>query len=149
RPRVSLLPDGTVGTISSGREVNMVGLHSTSRSGWVTRSSLLCCVTFNLVTFTAPLAGAGPPGPQSVAPAATKPADQGFRIVVEPNLLVSRDRDVPHVETTLAINPKDPKNLLGAAMYLSRPARGIGGTCKTYASRDGGYTWVEASVPEA
>ena len=69
-------------------------------------------------------------------------------IFVGPNIVVSRDGDVPHVETTLAINSQNPKNLLGAAITLTGPYGGRGAACKTYASFDGGYTWTDATFPE-
>lgn len=74
------------------------------------------------------------------------PYQAGSRIMVGPNILVSRDGDFPHVELMVAANPTNPKNLLGTAITYSRPE---GGTMnKTYASTDGGYTWTDATVPE-
>src|SRR6266852_5346689 len=64
-------------------------------------------------------------------------------IVVGPNILVSRDGDMPHHELIITANPKDPKNLLGAAITHTRPDGGP--ACKTYASYDGGYTWTDMS----
>jgi hypothetical protein len=68
------------------------------------------------------------------------------RILVGPNVLASRDGDMPHVELMVAANPKNPKNLLGAAITFSR--RGGDAACKVYASHDGGSTWVDSSFPE-
>jgi len=72
--------------------------------------------------------------------------DSVARIWVEPNILVSLDCDIPHLEPTLAVNPRDPMNMLGAAIVFARP--GAGHTCKTYASKDGGYTWLDTAFPE-
>lgn len=77
-------------------------------------------------------------------------ADEGAgantaRVIVGPNILVSRDGDVAHVELMVATSPKDPKRLVGGAI-IGRP--GGGWACKTYASTDGGYTWFDAIFPE-
>jgi hypothetical protein len=62
------------------------------------------------------------------------------RIVIGPNILVSKaDGDVPHAETVLVANPKDPKNLIGASILFSTADTGT--TARTYASKDGGNTW--------
>jgi len=76
----------------------------------------------------------------------TAGAKRSARVLVGPNVLVSRDGDIPHVELMVAVNPKKPKNLLGAAITFSR--RGGDTACKAYASRDGGSTWVDSSFPE-
>jgi hypothetical protein len=68
------------------------------------------------------------------------------RIFVEPNVLVSADGDVPHVETALAVNPRDPKNLIGCAIVYGRQR--VSMTCKTYASKDSGNTWLDYAFPE-
>jgi hypothetical protein len=68
------------------------------------------------------------------------------RLVVGPNMLVSRDGDMAHQELMLAANPRNARNLLGGAITASRPE---GGTAtKTYASLDGGQTWRDAQFPE-
>lgn len=73
-------------------------------------------------------------------------AADGPRILVGPNILVSRDGDIAHCETMIAANPRDPKNLLGGSITLSRadgsPAN------KAYVSHDGGATWKDISLPE-
>lgn len=73
-------------------------------------------------------------------------AAEGPRIVVGPNILVSRDGDIAHCETMIAANPRDAKNLLGGSITLSRadgsPAN------KAYVSTDGGATWKDISIPE-
>jgi hypothetical protein len=68
------------------------------------------------------------------------------RIVVEPDFLVSRDGEVPHVETMVAANPKNPRNLIGASIVGGRSAGGY--HVKTYASHDGGLSWIDRSFPE-
>ncbi len=77
---------------------------------------------------------------QSPAPPA-KP-----KVVVGPNILVSRDGDVPHVELVLAASPKTAKNLLGGAITATRPNGGW--ACKAYSSTDGGATWKASEFPE-
>lgn len=76
-------------------------------------------------------------------PAAAK---RTARVLVGPNILASRDGEIPHVELMVAANPKKPKNLLGAAITFSR--RGGDTACKAYASKDGGSTWIDSSFPE-
>jgi hypothetical protein len=69
------------------------------------------------------------------------------RITVAPNILVSRDdANMPHAETMIAVNPKDEKNLIGTSIVFTNFEYGT--TCKTYASKDGGYTWLPTSFPE-
>ena len=68
------------------------------------------------------------------------------RIVMGPNMLVSRDGDFPHVELILAANPKDVKNLLGGAITYTRPEGGT--ACRSYATTDGGATWWPSEFPE-
>jgi hypothetical protein len=64
---------------------------------------------------------------------------------VEPNILVSHDIPLGHTESDVAVNPRDPNNLLGATTVFA----GTDGALynKTYMSRDGGYTWIE-TTPE-
>ena len=45
------------------------------------------------------------------------------RVLVAPEMLVSRDGDFPHVELILAANPKNVKNLVGGAITLSYSGR--------------------------
>ncbi|MBV8206318.1 MAG: exo-alpha-sialidase [Acidobacteria bacterium] len=67
-------------------------------------------------------------------------------IQVGPNILVSRDGDLPHVELMVAANPRNPKQLVGAAITATQPAGGW--ACKTYASLDGGSVWLDTTIPE-
>lgn len=98
----------------------------------MTRSRAIVCLGLVLVALPSLSAGA------DVAP---KP-----RILVGPNVLVSKDGNVPHVELMLAVNPKDPKNLLAGAITFTRPDLTQAG--KTYASKDGGNNWVASVLPE-
>lgn len=78
------------------------------------------------------------------SPRADVPA-AAARIIVGPNILVSRDGNFPHVELMVATNPKNAKNLIGAAITATRRD---GGTATTvYASSDGGYAWTPHTFP--
>lgn len=77
--------------------------------------------------------------------AATQPT-AGAKIVVGPNVLVSRDGNFPHVELIVASNPLDPKNLVGGAIT---PTDVNGGwATKAYSSRNGGDSWGDIVFPE-
>lgn len=67
-------------------------------------------------------------------------------VVVGPNMLVSRDGDFPHMELSVAANPRSVKNLVGGAITTERDEGGF--ACKAYASNDGGSTWVASAFPE-
>jgi hypothetical protein len=67
-------------------------------------------------------------------------------VVIEPNVLVSRDGDFPHVELMVAANPKNRRNLVGAAITATRRNGGMATTA--YASQDGGYSWAETAFAE-
>ncbi len=54
------------------------------------------------------------------------------------NVQVSRGRAPGYAEPTVAVNPRNPQNLLGAAMLLHQPA-----ILGTFVSFDGGQTWHE------
>lgn len=68
------------------------------------------------------------------------------RIVVGPNILVSRDDAGPHVELMLAAHPRNRRNLLGGAITMTRPQGGF--ATRAYASIDGGQTWHASSFAE-
>lgn len=68
------------------------------------------------------------------------------QILVGPNILVSRDGDFPHAESTLAANPTSPKNLIAASMTLSKSDGGWGRS-RIYSSQDGGNTWIDGTIP--
>jgi hypothetical protein len=66
-------------------------------------------------------------------------------VLVGPNILVSRDGSFPHAELMAAANPKNARNLIGAAIT---PTRRDGGEATTvYASFDGGYSWTSHAFP--
>jgi len=73
-------------------------------------------------------------------------ASEAPEIVMGPNILVSRDGDVSHVEPILAVNPRNPGNLVGAAITSTRPEGGM--ACRTYSSLDGGSTWSVSDFPD-
>jgi hypothetical protein len=54
------------------------------------------------------------------------------------NRRVSRDTFTHHAEPFLAVNPRDPRNLLGACIAIPASGRSL---LATYASFDGGATW--------
>jgi BNR/Asp-box repeat len=84
----------------------------------------------------------------TLVPAALATPDAGPppRIVVGPNILVSRDGDVAHCETMIAASPTDPKNLIGGSITMTRPDGSPAN--KAYVSVDGGSTWTDVAFPE-
>ena len=74
-------------------------------------------------------------------PAARRPAPS--RIEVGPNILVSYDGNVTHIEPHVAAHPNDPKKLVGSAIVNYE----YGSRVSSYASSDGGYTWKFAALP--
>jgi hypothetical protein len=64
-------------------------------------------------------------------------------VAVEPNVLVSHDIPLSHTESDVAVNPKNPSDVVGATTVFS----GTDGSLynRTYMSRDGGYTWSETT----
>lgn len=109
----------------------------------MTSRSLPCvpCAVLALVASVLTLGIGGPLRSQEPAESPTEP-----RILVGPDLLASRDGTFPHVEPTVAANPRDPSNLVGAAMTFPRPVRGV--VCKVYSSLDGGSTWKAVELEE-
>ncbi len=81
----------------------------------------------------------------SASPAAAADAASP-RIQVGPNILVSRDGDVPHVELMVATSPRNAKHLLGGAITWTRAEGGT--ACRGYSSTDGGRTWKTAEFAE-
>lgn len=77
---------------------------------------------------------------QAPTPTAARP-----RLLVGPEVLVSRDGDFPHVELMIAANPRRPGNLVGAAITGSGP--GGSNATSSYASFDGGATWKAGPLP--
>ena len=80
--------------------------------------------------------------PAKAAAAPPKPP----RVLVGPNILVSRDGDVPHVELKVAASPKTSRHLLGGAITATRPEGGM--ACRAYSSTDGGSTWKSTEFAE-
>ncbi len=68
------------------------------------------------------------------------------RIVVEPDVIASRDGNAPHVELHIAANPRNRSNLIGGAISHTRPD----GTpaSKVYYTMDGGLSWSDVSFAE-
>lgn len=71
--------------------------------------------------------------------------DAKARVTVGPNILVSLDGAVPHIEPMLACHPRDAK-VLAAAVTVQQE---WGTTIATYASTDGGASWRAATLPLA
>src|SRR5216684_1558440 len=75
------------------------------------------------------------------APLPAPPPAWPPRITVLPGGLISADdRASQHVESWLAMNPRDPLNLVAASIVL-----GAHDWVAAYASRDGGKSWVRAA----
>jgi len=68
------------------------------------------------------------------------------RILVEPDVIATRDGNAPHVEPHVAANPRNRNNLIGGAISHTRPD----GTpaSKAYYTLDGGRSWLDVSFPE-
>lgn len=70
---------------------------------------------------------------------------EGGRIMIGPNILVSRDGDIAHCETMIAADPRDPNNLVGGSIVA------VGGedsfATKPYVSSDGGANWTDIDLP--
>ncbi len=64
-----------------------------------------------------------------------RPASPSFQVVSSAEIS-SDDPDVGHVETVLAVNPRDARNLVAAAIALE-PTESVA----VYASKDAGGTW--------
>jgi hypothetical protein len=95
--------------------------------------------------FAATVASATLAGSISAAPPEPKPVPAVQRI--EPGKTVTISADAPsdpHGESFLAINPKNPANMLAASCRISKGKMGTSG----YVSQDGGLTWTRAVLPE-
>lgn len=73
------------------------------------------------------------------------PAPGSFRIVVGPEVRVSRDPNRPHTELLIAASPRDVNNLVAAAM--TSPARAGGFSVTVFSSHDAGNTWTSYEPP--
>ena len=80
------------------------------------------------------------------------PASSAPSVLVGPDILVSRDSDLPHLQTAIAANPLNPKNLAGSCIDLGHWTVNGGNSCAVYATWDGGTTWStnppESLLPE-
>jgi len=71
-------------------------------------------------------------------------ADRGGQIAVGPTVTISSDApNDPHGESFLAVNPKNPKNLLATACRIHDGESGS----SAYVSRDAGKTWSRVVPP--
>lgn len=76
-----------------------------------------------------------------VGPLPAPPPARPPQITVLPSVLISADDPTrQHVESWLAMNPRDPLNLVAASIVL-----GEHDWVAAYTSRDGGKTWVRAT----
>ena len=78
----------------------------------------------------------------SVSPSTSQqPVAPNPHFEVGEDRLVSSGPDLPLVEPYLAINPKDPNNMLAAAMVVIKPDLS-GLDCAAFVTYDGGRTWT-------
>ncbi|OFV81513.1 MAG: hypothetical protein A2Y78_03470 [Acidobacteria bacterium RBG_13_68_16] len=103
--------------------------------------ALLLAVSTGVPAAQQPLGGVGSPAVTSTPANAAGP-----RIVIEPNVLVSKDGDTSHAELYVAAHPTDPKKLIGMGTVF----RDVGGkvTNEIYATTDGGQTWTGFNPPQ-
>ena len=67
----------------------------------------------------------------------------GARILIGPNILVTNDGIVPHIEPIVAAHPTNAKGLVGAVTVQRETDHVVA----AYASMDGGYTWSASPLP--
>jgi hypothetical protein len=68
----------------------------------------------------------------------------GQQIAVGPTVAISTDAPSdPHGESFLAINPRNPKNLIAASCRINKDGAGT----SAYVSHDGGQTWSRVKLP--
>src|SRR5262249_21167974 len=70
-------------------------------------------------------------------------AQQRAKIVVGPNILVTDDGIVPHIEPHLAVHPANSKVLVGTVTVQRETDHVVA----AYASKDGGYSWAPSALP--
>src|SRR5688572_3375358 len=75
------------------------------------------------------------------------PKIQTPKILVGPNVHVSRDSDLLHWETMIAAHPTDPNVLIGSSSVAGRSDDLPGKGMKVYVTRDRGYSWRVEYVP--
>lgn len=94
-------------------------------------------------TFPSPASSdsAGSAAPSAQA-SASAPGALSVPAANVPNVRVSSGRYTAHSEVTLAQNPRDPQNLVGASKMFTDNANYIF-RIGTYASFDGGQTWID------
>jgi hypothetical protein len=86
------------------------------------------------------LAACTPSGPGSGRAHAAKSSPS---VPVRDANVVTRDRYAGHVEPDVAINPRDPQNLLGACQFEVGSRTRLPGTFATF---DGGRTWIDSGL---
>jgi hypothetical protein len=84
----------------------------------------------------------------TLLPVASAAAQQKARILVGPNVFVSRESDGNMGELPVASDPTNPKNLLGAGIYFRTNHPKGGQETRGYYSHDGGYSWNNIIYPE-
>src|SRR5207249_10394359 len=72
-------------------------------------------------------------------------SSRSARVEVGPNILVSNDGSVTHIEPHLAADPNSLRRLVGAVTVNYE----FGSRIASYASTDGGYSWTPSSLPLA
>lgn len=100
--------------------------------GWRAKSpgpAAVLGIGLALLTILSLASTSGPAGPQA------SPARLLQRVEISTD-----EPDARHVESVLAVNPRDPQNLVAAAMVL-----GSGESVAVYASRDGGKGWIRTT----
>ncbi len=78
----------------------------------------------------------------SVGPTAAQAVD-GAHVSIEANLLVTHDIAMPHMQSDVAINPLNPRDIVGSTTVFSRTSVSLFN--KAYTSLDGGYTWSDTT----
>ena len=110
----------------------MIGLNSEDLVRWQNRSNL-AGMRLPLLVLSLALLWLGASAGSRRAPVPAIEVRSGVQISTD-------DPDIRHVESWLAINPHDPRNLIAASMVFGERS-GVA----TYASQDGGKSWVRAT----
>jgi hypothetical protein len=81
----------------------------------------------------------------AAAAALLAPPAAAQKIEIGKTVTISSDAPAdPHGESFLAVNPKDPKNMLAVSCRIAKGKMGTSG----YVSRDGGLTWTRVVLPD-